>query len=165
MIDMPSGGGYSLRFLAGEKGMMKTTIPNASTVTHAWKIVDVAGLPAGRAAVALANMLRGKNRPDYTPHVNTGDMIVVVNAAQVKLTGNKEEQKIYQDFSGYASGLKRRPASVVRQKDPARIVRQAVRGMLPNNHTRAVMMRRLKIYPGAEHPHAAQKPEVCVLAI
>jgi large subunit ribosomal protein L13 len=165
MIDMISAGGYSVRFLAGEKATMKTTIVNASKVTHAWKLVDVAGVPAGRAAVALANMLRGKNRPDYTPHVNTGDMIVVVNAAQVKLSGNKEQQKIYQDYSGYSSGLKRRPASVIRQKDPGRIVRQAVRGMLPNNHTRAVMMRRLKIYAGTEHPHAAQKPETCVLAI
>jgi len=144
---------------------MKTTIANASKVTHAWKLVDVADLPAGRAAVALANMLRGKTRPDYTPHVNAGDMIVVVNAARVRLTGNKETQKIYKDYSGYPSGLKERSAAVIRARDPARIVRQAVRGMLPDNHTRAVLMRRLKIYPGAEHPHAAQKPEPCALAI
>lgn len=138
---------------------MKTTIPKESEVAHGWRLVDAADRPAGRLAVTLANILRGKDRPDYTPHVNTGDFIVVINAAKVKLTGNKETQKIYQNYSGYPSGLKERPASVIRQKDPGRIIRDAVYGMLPGNHTRRVLMRRLKIYPGAEHPHAAQKPE------
>ena len=138
---------------------MKTSIPKASEVTHAWRLVDAAGPPAGRLAVKIANMLRGKDRPSYTPHVNTGDFIVVINAAQVKLTGSKETKKIYKDYSGYPSGLKERPAQVIRQKDPGRIIRQAVRGMLPDNHTRKVLMTRLKIYAGGEHPHAAQKPE------
>ncbi|MBM4154412.1 MAG: 50S ribosomal protein L13 [Lentisphaerae bacterium] len=144
---------------------MKTTIPKASAVTHAWKLVDAAGLPAGRLAVVLANMLRGKDRPDYTPHTCTGDMIVVINAAKVRLTGNKEEQKIYKDFTGYPSGLKQRAASVIRAKDPARIIRQAVHGMLPDNHTRAVLLRRLKVFAGPDHDHAAQKPEPCAVKI
>ncbi len=138
---------------------MKTTIPKVTEVNHAWRLVDAAGQPAGRLAVKLAYMLRGKDRPTYTPHVNTGDFIVVINAAQVKLTGSKETKKIYKDYSGYPSGLKERPASVIRQKDPGRIIRQAVRGMLPDNHTRKVLMTRLKIYAGTEHPHVAQKPE------
>ena len=144
---------------------MKTTIPKVSAVTHAWRLVDAADVTAGRLAVVLAAMLRGKNRPDYTPHVNTGDFLVVINAARVKLTGRKDEQKIYKDFSGYPGGLKERKASVIRERDPGRIIRQAVRGMLPDNHTRRVLMRRLKIYPGAEHPHAAQKPEPCPVAV
>lgn len=144
---------------------MKTTIPKESAVIHAWRLVDAADVPAGRLAVVLAAMLRGKNRPDYTPHVNTGDFVVVINAARVKLTGRKEEQKIYKDFTGYPDGLKERTAGLIRQRDPARIIRQAVRGMLPNNHTRRVLMRRLKIYPGGEHPHAAQKPEPCAVAV
>ncbi len=144
---------------------MKTTIPKASEVTHAWKLVDAAGLPAGRLAVVLANMLRGKNRPDFTPHTGTGDMIVVVNAAKVVLTGNKEEQKLYKNYSGYPGGLKQRTAAEIRAKDPERIICQAVRGMLPDNHTRAVLMRRLKVFPGVEHTHAAQKPEPCAIKL
>lgn len=137
---------------------MKTTIPKATEVKHEWRVVDAEGQPAGRLAVKICNMLRGKDRVDYTPSVNTGCFVVVINAAKVKLTGGKETKKIYKDFSGYPSGLKERPASVIRQKDPGRIVRQAVHGMLPDNHTRKVLMRRMKIFAGAEHPHAAQKP-------
>lgn len=144
---------------------MKTTIPNATDVKHGWRLVDAAGKPAGRLAVVIANMLRGKDRPDFTPHVNTGDFVVVINAAQVKLTGRKEEQKLYSNYSGYPGGLRQRSAAVVRVKDPGRIVRQAVHGMLPDNHTRAVLMRRLKIYAGAEHPHEAQKPEPCAVKV
>ena len=135
-----------------------TTIPIESKVTHAWRLVDAAGLPAGRLAVALANMLRGKDRPDYTPHINTGDFIVVVNAEKVKLSGNKEQKKIYKDYSGYPGGLKERPAAMIREKNPTRIIVQAVHGMLPDNHTRRILMRRLKVYVGAEHPHEAQNP-------
>lgn len=140
-------------------------MPKASDVTPTWKLVDADGLPAGRLAVVLANMLRGKDRPDYTPHVGTGAMVVVINAARVKLTGRKETQKIYTRYSGYPGGLKRIAAATVRRKNPCHIVRHAVRGMLPDNHTRAVLMRRLKVYPGAEHPHAAQKPELCAVRI
>lgn len=142
---------------------MKTTLPNSSAVTHAWKLVDANGKPAGRLAVKIANLLRGRDRPDYTPHINTGACVVVINAEKVKLTGNKESQKIYKDFSGYPGGLKERTAAAIRQRDPTRILRQAVRGMLPTNHTRAVLMRRLMIYAGTEHPHVAQKPEAVKL--
>lgn len=137
----------------------KTTIPKAADVRHDWRLVDAAGRPAGRLAVQIANLLRGKNRPDFTPHINTGAFVVVINAAQVKLTGRKEEQKIYKDYSGYPGGLKERPAAMIRARDPGRIIRQAVRGMLPDNHTRRVLMRRLKIFAGADHPHAAQQPK------
>ncbi len=137
----------------------KTTIPKAADVRHDWRLVDAAGRPAGRLAVQIANLLRGKNRPDFTPHINTGAFVVVINAAQVKLTGRKEEQKIYKDYSGYPGGLKERPAAMIRARDPGRILRQAVRGMLPDNHTRRVLMRRLKIFAGADHPHAAQQPK------
>lgn len=144
---------------------MKTTIPKEADVKHDWRLVDAAGKPAGRLAVVIANMLRGRDRPDYTPHVNTGSFVVVINAAKVALSGRKEEQKLYGNYSGYPGGLKQRSAAVVRQRDPGRIVRQAVHGMLPDNHTRAVMMKRLKIYAGAEHPHAAQKPEPCAVKL
>ena len=137
----------------------KTTIPKAAEVRHDWRLVDAAGRPAGRLAVQIANLLRGKNRPDYTPHINTGALVVVINAAQVKLTGRKAEQKIDKDYSGYPGGLKERPASMIRARDPGRILRQAVHGMLPDNHTRRVLMSRLKIFAGAEHPHAAQQPK------
>jgi large subunit ribosomal protein L13 len=138
---------------------MKTTIAKEEGVIRAWHLVDAADRPVGRLAAALCDVLRGKNKPDYTPHVDMGDFVVVVNARRVKLTGSKESQKIYKDFSGYPSGLKERPASVIRQRHPDRLIRQAVRGMLPKNHLARAQIRRLKVYPDAEHPHAGQRPQ------
>ncbi|HOW98614.1 MAG TPA: 50S ribosomal protein L13 [Kiritimatiellia bacterium] len=135
---------------------MKTTLVRESEVVRAWHVVDAAGQPAGRLAVKIANILRGRNKRNYTPHADMGDFVVVINAAQVKLTGSKEEQKIYKDYSGYPSGLKMQKASVIRVRQPTRIVRQAVKGMLPKNHLSRKLITRLKVYAGAEHPHAAQ---------
>jgi len=139
---------------------MKTTLVKDTEVTRAWYVVDAAGQPAGRLAVKLANVLRGRNKRNYTPHTDMGDFVVVINAAQVKLTGAKEEQKIYKDYSGYPSGLKLRKAAVIRVRQPTRIVAQAVKGMLPKNHMSRKLITRLKVYAGAEHPHAAQAPKV-----
>ncbi len=137
---------------------MNTFFPKDPGENRKWILVDAAGVPAGRLAVFVANALRGKDKPDYTPWVDTGAFVVVVNASKVKLSGRKETQKTYERFSGWRGGHVVLPASVVRAKDPARIVTEAVKGMLPGNKLARGMMRRLLVYPGAEHPHAAQKP-------
>ncbi len=137
---------------------MNTFFPKDPGENRKWILVDAAGVPAGRLAVFVANALRGKDKPDYTPWVDTGAFVVVVNASKVKLSGRKEQQKTYERFSGWRGGHVVLPASVVRAKDPARIVTEAVKGMLPGNKPARDMMRRLLVYPGAEHPHAAQKP-------
>jgi large subunit ribosomal protein L13 len=121
-------------------------------------VVDADGQPLGRIAVKIANALRAKDRPTYSPEVDTGDFVIVVNAATVRLSGNKEEQKIYQSYSGWRSGLKLKTAAEVRATFPERMIKQAVRGMLPKNNLARGMLRRLKVYAGAEHPHAAQQP-------
>lgn len=136
---------------------MKSFTANENDVQRDWVVIDAAGKPAGRLAVFIADLLRGRNKPTYTPHVDTGAFVVVVNAEKVKLTGNKETDKIYQDFSGYPSGLKERSAAVIRKSDPKRIIRQAVEGMLPGNRLMRRTITRLKIYTGPDHPHAAQK--------
>lgn len=139
--------------------MNKSYVAREDAVSRRWVLLDATNQPAGRLAVRIARTLRGKDKPTYTPHVDTGDFVLVVNAAKVALTGRKEEQKIYQDYSGYNSGLKRRPAAVIRRDHPERIIRQAVRGMLPKNRLSRGMLKRLKVYPGPEHPHQAQRPE------
>lgn len=139
---------------------MKTTIDREQDVKRAWYLVDATGQPAGRLAVTVANVLRGKNKPTYTPHVDNGDFVVVINAEKVKLTGAKEEQKIYKHFTGFPSGLKQVPAKTVRERKPTRIITQAVRGMLPGNKQADRVFTRLKVYAGAEHPHVAQQPKV-----
>ena len=135
---------------------MKTFVAKKEDVTREWFVVDAAGKSTGRLAVYIADILRGRNKPTYTPHVDTGDFVIVVNAEKIKLTGNKEEGKIYQDFSGYPSGLKERSAAVIREKHPERIITQAVEGMLPKNRLSRQTMTRLKVYVGPDHPHAAQ---------
>lgn len=124
-----------------------------------WRIVDAEGQTLGRLAVQVANVLRGKDKPTYTPHVDTGDGIVVINAAKIKLTGKKLENKIYYRHTGYIGHLKSATAGEVMKKNPQTIIEKAVYGMLPNNKLRKVFMSKLKIYAGPEHPHAAQKPE------
>ena len=138
---------------------MKTTIPKVSEVTHDWHVVDATGKPAGRLAVEISRLLRGKHKRDYTPHVDQGDFVVVINAEQVKLTGRKEEQKIYEHYTGFASGLKRFTAATIRERNPQRIVSAAVKGMMPKNRQSRQMLTRLKVYAGSEHPHAAQQPK------
>lgn len=138
---------------------MKTTLPKVDEIQRDWYVVDAADQSAGRLAVKIANILRGKNKPTFTPHLDAGDFVVVVNAEKVKLTGAKEEQKIYKHYTGYPSGLKQFSAAHVRETNPTRILSQAVRGMLPKNRLGRQLHRKLKVYPGAEHPHAAQKPQ------
>ena len=123
-----------------------------------WFLVDAANQPLGRLAVVVANKLRAKDLPTFDPSVDAGAFVVVVNAAQVKLTGKKEEQKEYQRYSGYRNGLKRFTAAEMRAAHPDRMVKEAVWGMLPKNNIARKMMTRLKVFAGAEHTHAAQKP-------
>ena len=137
---------------------MKTTLPKDPGIMRGWSIVDVAGKPVGRAAVVIANLLRGKTRVDFSPQVDMGDFVVVLNAEKVKLTGKKEEQKIYHDYSGFRGGLKETKASVVRQKHPDRLIRDAVKGMLPKNRLGRRYYKRLRVFVGEEHPHAPQNP-------
>ncbi len=135
---------------------MKTFVADENELQRDWFVVDAAGKSTGRLAVVIADILRGRNKPTYTPHVDTGDFVVVVNAEKIKLSGNKEEGKIYQDYSGYPSGLKQRSAATIRSIHPERIIMQAVEGMLPKNRLSRKTIKRLKVYVGPDHPHAAQ---------
>jgi len=123
-----------------------------------WHVIDADGQVLGRLATLVARLLQGKHRPIYTPFIDTGDYVVVVNAAKVKLTGRKEDQKIYRQHSGYEGGLREQRARLVRQRKPERLIEDAVHGMLPKTTLGAAMYRKLKVYAGADHPHTAQKP-------
>ncbi len=136
---------------------MKTFVPKEADIVREWFVVDAAGKTTGRLAVVIANTLRGRNKPTYTPHVDVGAFVIVLNAEKIKLTGNKEEKKIYQDYSGYSSGRTETKAKDIRAKNPERIITQAVKGMLPVNRQSRQILTRLKVYAGAEHPHAAQQ--------
>lgn len=138
---------------------MKSFVAKDPGTERAWYVVDASGKTLGRLAVKIANALRGKDSPAFTPHVDTGAFVVVTNAEKVKLTGKKDEQKLYQRYSGYRSGLKETPASVLRERHPDRLIKLAVKGMLPRNNLSRKMMTRLKVYAGAEHPHEAQQPQ------
>ena len=137
---------------------MKTTLARPETATHDWKIVDATDQVLGRLAVTIANALRGRNKPIYTPHVDTGDYAIVINAEKVKLTGSKEEQKKYMFYSGYMGGEKYRTVADFREKRPEFIITNAVKGMLPKNKLANAMLTKLKVYRGSEHPHEAQQP-------
>ena len=137
---------------------MKTFFPKDPGADRRWLLVDAADQPVGRLAVKISNALRGKDQPTYTPWVDTGAFVVVVNAAKAKLSGRKDVQKTYERFSGWRGGHKILPAAVVRATHPERMIVEAVKGMLPGNKLARQMMRRLLVYPGASHPHTAQKP-------
>jgi large subunit ribosomal protein L13 len=139
---------------------MSTFIATAqhAAATGRWHVIDADGQVLGRVATAAARLLQGKHKPTYTPFIDTGDHVVVVNAGKVKLTGRKEDQKIYRQHSGYEGGLREERARIVRQRRPERLVEEAVRGMLPKTKLGDAMYRKLKVYAGPEHPHAAQKP-------
>ncbi|MGE5360841.1 MAG: 50S ribosomal protein L13 [Bacteroidales bacterium] len=137
---------------------MRTFTASSGTIERRWHVIDANGKVLGRVATVAARLLQGKNKAIYTPFIDTGDHVVIVNAAQVKLTGRKEEQKIYRRHSGYEGGLREERAAIVRQRTPRRIVEEAVRGMLPKTKLGDAMYRKLKVYAGANHPHAAQKP-------
>lgn len=137
---------------------MGTLTPAVTEAGRAWYVIDAKDLVLGRIATATARLLQGKHKPAYTPFLDTGDHVVVVNAATVKLTGRKEQQKLYRYHSGYEGGLREERAKDVRQRQPIRIVEEAVRGMLPKTKLGDAMYRKLKVYAGPDHPHAAQKP-------
>ena len=144
---------------AGET-QMSTFVATARHVAASdrWHVIDADGQVLGRLATAAARLLQGKHKSTYTPFLDTGDHVVVVNAAKVKLTGRKEDQKIYRQHSGYEGGLREERARLLRQRRPARIIEEAVRGMLPKTTLGEAMYRKLKVYAGPDHPHAAQKP-------
>ena len=137
---------------------MKTAIPSLDTLVREWHLIDAEGEVLGRVASKAAFALMGKNKPTYTPFLDTGDHVIVVNAAKVRLTGNKEEQKIYRRHSGYPGGLTETSARKVREARPVRLVEEAIQGMLPKTKLGKQMYRKRKVYAGAKHPHDAQKP-------
>ena len=143
---------------------MKTTfMANPATVERKWYVVDAEGKTLGRLAAEVAKVLRGKNKPTFTPHVDTGDHVIVLNADKVVLTGKKLVQKTYFRHSGYPGGTTFTTAGKMLETRPERVVEMAVKGMLPKNSLGRKMFTKLKVYAGAEHPHAAQKPEVLEL--
>jgi len=137
---------------------MKTYQAKKEEVSHQWYLVDAEGKVLGRLATRLANVLRGKNKPIFTPSVDTGDFVIVVNARKITLTGKKMKGKIYYRHTGYPGGIKEMSAEKLLAQKPAEMIRMAVRGMLPKNSLGRQMLRKLKIYAGPNHPHEAQKP-------
>jgi len=142
---------------------VKTFLPKIDVQRRVWRILDAEGLVLGRVAEKIANVLRGRDKPSYTPHLDAGDFVIVINAEKVRVTGNKETAKEYQSYSGYRGGLKRIPLADVRAKHPERLIMKAVKGMLPKNRLAAKLLTKLKVYKGSEHPHGAQNPEPLTL--
>lgn len=138
---------------------MKTYTPRPADIERRWWIVDAEGKVLGRLASEIARVLRGKHKPIYTPHLDTGDYVVVVNAEKVRLTGRKAEQKTYFRHTGYMGGAKLTPYRTMQQEHPERVIDMAVRGMLPKNNLGRLMRRKLKVYAGPAHPHAGQQPQ------
>ncbi len=138
---------------------MATQSAKASEIERKWYVVDAAGQPLGRLASKVAHVLRGKHRPEYTPHVDTGDFVIVINAAQVRLTGNKLTDKYYYRHSGYPGGLSAESYGDLLQRKPGFVVERAVKGMLPKNSLGRQMFRKLKVHAEGTHPHVAQQPE------
>ena len=137
---------------------MKSYVASELDIKRDWHIVDATGIPAGRLAVRISEVLRGRHKPTFTPHVDTGDFVIVINADKIKLSGNKESQKIYKHYTGWTGGLREFKADFIRERNPERIIMQAVKGMLPKNKLARRMLKRLKVFAGAEHGHAAQNP-------
>lgn len=138
---------------------MRTYSAKPGEVERRWFVVDAEGETLGRLATRIATVLRGKHKPEFTPHVDTGDFVVVVNASKVALSGRKLSQKHYHRYSGYPGGLKSIDAATVRENDPQRMIHQAVKGMLPKNRLSRALLKKLRVYGGPEHPHAGQCPE------
>ena len=143
---------------------MKTYLPKASDDLRNWHLIDADGAVLGRLAVQVANLLRGRNKPVFTPHMDAGDFVVVINAEKVRLTGKKETDKEYMTYSGWRGGHKHRSVATVRAKHPEELIHRAVKGMVPKNRLGRQLLTKLKVYKGAAHPHAAQKPEPLKLA-
>ncbi len=137
---------------------MRTYSTKAKDIERQWWVIDAADKTLGKVATEVANLLTGKHKPLYAPYIDTGDYVVVVNAAKVKVSGKKAEQKTYYRYSGYPGGLKSASFKELFSRDPARVVELAVKGMLPHNRLGRAMFKKLKVYPGSEHPHQAQAP-------
>ena len=143
---------------------MKTFSAKAKDVSRKWWVIDANGQVLGRVAVTAANLLRGKGKPILTPHVDTGDFVVVINADKVRMTGKKEEQKTFMSFSGYVGGHKSENVRARRARHPELLIERAVRGMIPHNRLGRAVYRKLKVYRGDSHPHSAQQPQSVKLA-
>src|SRR5437867_9744066 len=139
---------------------MKTYLPKNNLDQRKWHVIDADGAVLGRLAVQVADILRGKNKPVFTPHLDAGDFVVVVNAEKVRVTGKKEMDKEYMTYSGWRGGEKYRTVAQVRARHPEELIHRAVRGMVPKNRLGRVLLTKLKVYKGPNHPHAAQKPDV-----
>ena len=142
---------------------MKTFMEKKETVKRNWYVIDAENLPLGRVAAKAANVLRGKHKVTYTPHIDCGDYVIIVNAEKVKLTGNKLDDKMYYDHSGFPGGLRERNARTMVENYPVEMVERAVVGMLPHNRLGRAQAKKLFVYAGADHKHAAQKPEVMTI--
>ena len=138
---------------------MKTYVATPSTRERNWLVVDASGRTLGRLATQIADALRGKRKPDYTPHCDVGDFVIVVNAEKIAVTGKKLEEKLYYRHSGYPGGLRTRTLAEMLDRRPEEVIRKAVKGMMPRNRLARVQITKLKVYAGPEHPHVAQKPE------
>jgi large subunit ribosomal protein L13 len=138
---------------------VKTYVATPSNRERNWVLVDASGKTLGRLATRIADTLRGKRKPEYTPHMDTGDFVVVVNAEKIAVTGNKREQKLYHRHSGYPGGLRTRTLEEMLARRPEEVIRLAVKGMLPRNRLGRQQLRKLRVYAGPEHPHVAQKPK------
>jgi len=143
---------------------MRTLSPNPAEVKHKWHLVDASGVPLGRLASRLARVLQGKHRPDWTPHVDTGDFVVVLHCSKIRLTGRKAETKEYQRFTGYPGGRYLYTFKEYMEKDPGIVIREAVRRMLPKTRLGRKMINKLKTFPGADHTHQAQRPSPLTLS-
>jgi large subunit ribosomal protein L13 len=139
--------------------VMKTYVATPSTAERNWYVVDATGQTLGRLATQLADALRGKRKPEYTPHIDTGDFVIVVNAERISVTGSKRTEKLYHRHSGYPGGLKTRTFEEMIERRPEEIIRLAVKGMLPRNRLARKQITKLKVYAGPDHPHAAQQPQ------
>ena len=140
--------------------MNRTYSPKLAEIEHQWYVLDATGVPLGRLSSLVARLLMGKHKPTWAPHIDTGDFVIVVNAEKSVLTGRKEEQKVYYHHSGYPGGMKSETAADRRRRRPAKLVEEAVWGMLPKTRLGRKQLKKLKVYAGAEHPHQAQQPVV-----
>ena len=143
---------------------MPTYSPKASEITHAWHVVDAEGLVLGRVATEVARVLRGKHKPIFAPHMDTGDFVIIVNADKIVLTSSKVDTKLVRHHTGYPGGLKTRTYGEVLASKPEETIRRTVKGMLPKNRLGAQLIKKLKVYAGPDHPHAAQQPQVLEIA-
>ncbi|QVL52544.1 MAG: 50S ribosomal protein L13 [Cyanobium sp. M30B3] len=143
--------------------MNKTPLPSVDSLDRQWYLVDAENQTLGRLASEVASVLRGKNKPTYTPHLDTGDFVIVINADKIRVSGNKPTQKLYRRHSGRPGGMKTETFAHLQARIPERIVEKAVKGMLPHNALGRQLFRKLKVYKGSEHPHAAQQPQVLAL--